>query len=311
MQTIDRVQNNRITTVENIPSIDGDIFSTSFSPDSKYLYVGCKKGKLFIINCSNFKLEKEVHLTSIDTDGFEVDGTITCIIPAAKSKQIIAISTYFIALLDYQGHVIKIKNGPFNGLRRGQLSPNEELLLATSDDKLIIYEFPSFSIIKEITVGDLSVPLVISPDGQFVYVSGENGKIIKKICIDTGEIKIEKKAHYQMMLSLALNKDGSQLISSGEDFRIKKWNTEDLRKIRTTGEANGKEMQIKYSPDFSIVGTACLSRRLSLRDPDTLKEIWSHPDFNNFCICLSFSPDGNYLAAGENRGGELKIFRFT
>jgi WD40 repeat protein len=161
-------------------------------------------------------------------------------------------------------------------------------------------------IVFEFSTDKYCIGIEFSKDDKYLYTGGKEGRVIQKWNLENGLLESEWPAHNGIILQLAANQDGTQLISSGEDFKLKCWNLGTKEELRIAGLANGKENHIKFSPDYSLVGTASLSRMIALRDPESLEMIW-HDRFENYVTALDFSKNGGSLIAGDDRG-TLKIW---
>ena len=137
--------------------------------------------------------------------------------------------------------------------------------------------------------------LAYLPDGQRI-VTGSEGGTVKVWNLDNGEQEGTSMEHGCEMVSLAVAQDGTKIVSSDLDWRIKVWDVESHVLVREWTHEGG--YQIAISPDDRLVAVGgasaiytmegSLVSSIELKDDD----VWS----------VAFSPDGEKLACGTDRG---------
>jgi WD40 repeat protein len=305
MTTLDHITQGKINE-SLVTSIPNNIGSICFSPDKTFICVGCEKGLLHFVNASSGEITRSKAIEFRDVYGQTVAHTISAIVVTKDRPFIIVASRVGVAMLNYNCEILF--SLPLEGWNspRVKISPDETLLAVSDDTRVIIYRVQDFRKMKEFETGGGSVGIEFSRDGKNLYTGGNEGKFIQKWDVEFGYKISEVSAHNGIILDLATSGDGQSLISSGEDFHVKKWSSASLESLPVTGMANGKENQLTLSPDYSVLATACISRLATLRNPESLEVLWESR-FENYCTSICFSEDGTSLAAADDRG-KLKVW---
>jgi WD40 repeat protein len=126
------------------------------------------------------------------------------------------------------------------------------------------------------------------------------------------------EGHTDGVQSLALSPDGTLLLSGSSDRTVKLWNVEDGSTITTIqGSLIGHVLRVAMSPDGSLFAMAddlCFVQIRRTISGVLLRSLAQPDCFARFegtvsAWGLTFSPDGEYLLAGESRpccGGSLQ-----
>jgi centriolar protein POC1 len=121
---------------------------------------------------------------------------------------------------------------------------------------------------------------------------------------------IQFKAHAAPVKSINFNKDGTQLLTAGDDKCAKLWSINYKKGQDNIRRASGHEfkrsftghtdwiVESNFSPDNRLVATCC-TKSVRLWDINTGKEVTKFQNIKLFNTSLSFHPDGNYLAVGS------------
>ena len=114
----------------------------------------------------------------------------------------------------------------------------------------------------------------------------------------------------QNVLALAFSPDGSRLISSGTDGKIRLWSLPDGTELKTM--FHGKEMnRLALSPDGSLLASAYCPLTASNGCSQGGVAIWRTSDwaiiqqFGDLAEGLAFSPDGSMLVSGSGPNDPL------
>lgn len=288
-----------------IIALEGDICSLAFAPDDRFFCAGCNNGLLFFIDSVSHQIYRQAVL-EIRSNGYSSSHTITSLAFAQRKEVILTAGRLGVVIVNYEG--VQICEYPLQGWLSPviKLSNNEKLFAVSDDDRVIVIHLGDMEKIVEFKTGKYCVGVEFSKDDKYLYAGGKEGKMIQKWNLENGLLESEWDAHTGIILQLAINKDGTQLISSGEDFVLKRWDLTTESELPVSGLANGKENCIKFSHDYSLLGTASLSRMIALRHPESLEIIW-HDRFENYVTALDFSKNDRCLIAGDDRG-KLKIW---
>jgi WD40 repeat protein len=299
MSTQELVSANKIRQIATT-TVEGNIWSLALSPDDQFFCVGCNEGLLYFVNTANQQVYQKAVL-SINSSGYPAKHIISSIAFAKSKELILTAGRLGVIIVDYKG--TSVFEYPLEGWLSPviKLSNNEKFFAVSDDDRVMVFRFENNKKLFEFRVDKNCIGITFSKDDKYLYVGSKEGKAIQKWSLESGALEFEWPAHTGIILQLAINSDDTQLISSGEDFKLKRWDLATGVELPVSGFANGKENAVRFSSDYSLLGTASLSRIVSLRHPESLEMIW-HESFENYVTALDFSKDDKYLIAGDDRG---------
>ena len=185
-------------------------------------------------------------------------------------------------------------------------SPNGKIIASVGEDRFVrLWTLGGQEIITLARHKEPITSLEFSPDGTSIISSGEDG-LIKLWNLD-GSVIRTIKGHNGKVKSATFSPNGRMIASSGEDGFIKLWNFDgqEIIKIKDNQDALTAD-SIIFSPDGKSI--------FSIYEVGDIK-IWNIDGslFGEFSVgdsisCLSFSPDGEVIAIGNNEGF-VKILR--
>ena len=143
-----------------------------------------------------------------------------------------------------------------------------------------------------------------STDGKMMalasnaFLAGKSETVIRLVDPATGKEIRSFGGPMEHVWSLCLSPDGKRLASSSKDG-IRIWDAALGKQLHLL---EGGVESLTFSPDSKLLATASISRKISLWDVATGKEIRSWPSslqVTNFQGNLTFSPDGKLLAVAD------------
>ena len=145
-------------------------------------------------------------------------------------------------------------------------------------------------------------------------IEPEEAEYAKKEGLTISEMKILKtrvrcliqntKAHYGSVKSVAYSSQDSLLVSGGNDYAVKLWDTIASQSYATLEHHTDYIESVAFSPDGKIVASASRDKSIILWNPHK-KEYIGVLNGHDSCVgCIAFSPDGRLLASG---GWDTKV----
>jgi eukaryotic-like serine/threonine-protein kinase len=152
--------------------------------------------------------------------------------------------------------------------------------------------------------GDWAVTkaLAYSPDGRWLAGTGEDSKMIDIWDTQTYTRSTRLVGHEAAVYSVAFSRDGSRLVSAGEDRTVRIW---ELATGAPPVELKGHTDQVfsaVFHPDGARVASAGRDRAILLWDAATGAEVARLHGHTNYIFSLDFSPNGRTLASGSGDG---------
>jgi WD40 repeat protein len=149
------------------------------------------------------------------------------------------------------------------------------------------------------------------PDGTLV-ASGSDDRSIRIWKVNTGQVLRILRGHSEVVRCLAFSRDGQVLASGSTDRTILLWNARTGGLLRELcGRYDQAVYSISFSPDGLMLARGTQNRDIKIWEVGTAQEMLSllpsdeyDPHWN---ISTVFSPDGRYLAAGNDIGA-LTLF---
>jgi uncharacterized protein (TIGR03067 family) len=143
--------------------------------------------------------------------------------------------------------------------------------------------------------------VAFSPDGKLL-ATGDHDKYIKLWDLKSKQIKLQWRT-YDYSPSLTFSNDGKFLLSGGALGNPRIWDVANGKLVADLKGSNDEVRIPAISPNGQLIATMEMFQTdVILWDRATAKAIATlkGPARSGLCIGLSFSPDGNRLAAGSN-----------
>ena len=175
---------------------------------------------------------------------------------------------------------------------------DDELVAVTSgQEKLVrLWNLATNREIATLDIPDMGTALAFSDDGESLFVgSGKSVQVSSLVC---GEEKRSLLGHRMGIPGVAFHPTLEQLASVSKDETIKYWNAADGLLERTSPKlANGGE-SVAFGPSGRLMAIGSWSSRLTLWDHESKQSVLDiETECGPMIWSVSFSPDGQYLAA--------------
>ena len=141
-----------------------------------------------------------------------------------------------------------------------------------------------------------------SPVDSSVVASGGDDRAVKLWDLQNDTVTTLGH-HADVVNSIAFSPDGQLLASGGDDYAFKLWDVPRKRHIATLDHINGRtRSQVKavtFSPNGQLLATTGFD--VKLWDVHTRRELATF-EHGRWVLAVAFSPDGGFLAAGDESG---------
>jgi len=112
--------------------------------------------------------------------------------------------------------------------------------------------------------------------------------------------------HTGQVWAVAINHNGTRVVSGGEDKTVRIWDTEDGAEIMVLHGHTDRVKCVAFSPDSKIIASACDSRTIKLWNATTGAEIRTFTSSQGGGWRVAFAPDGKRIAS-SGINGAIKI----
>ena len=272
--------------------------SVAVSPDCQSFISGSSDKTIILwdlisTNEKNIKYICKGHTNWVMSVVFSTDGSV---IISGSADKTIKFWSYF------SGQLLKTLIGHSRNVNCIDSSSDFSTILSGSDDQTIrIWRKKSNnSFKKSIGAYDPVNCVAISPDNSLILSAC--GKIIKLWDREFGSLKKIFEGHIDNINSIVFSPDGKYFLSASKDFRVKLWELE-TGKILKTFEHQDIALMAVFSPLFQKNGEfASCSKDSNIiiwsKDTDS-KPIKKFPGVKTV-NCLAFSRGGDYLISGSS-----------
>lgn len=195
---------------------------------------------------------------------------------------------------------------------------------ASSDGSVIVWNVNDGNQIRKFPFSD-SVPgsIAVSPDGRLVAVGMFDGSV-RLLDARSGMPSIWLGAHTDLVTDLAFSPDGTRLLTTSLDRKLKMWTLPDGGLVMSV-ESPGAILSLAFAPDgrravtgagdSDLTGRAAdlvRDRTVRVWDLETGSEIERFEPNSGFVRAVAFAPDGQRVLAGtwnQDAGGRLHLWR--
>ena len=309
------IQSSRVRHTVIIPN--ESVTAVAFSPDGRFAAAGTAGGKLFVWkifniaepppnageNIGSIWLEEVFTIPEsgqvIQSIAFSFDGTLIATSTDETGRP---------AIWETQTGKRRInlprKIGFINQIA---FSPNENYLATGGDDGTVRVWDPRTGDQISLNADHASrvTGIAFSPDGTTIASTGESGRVILSET-KNGAASYSSDAEPVPPTVLAFSPRGDLVAFGnwGYNLKILDLNTKVILNTKLHKESISG---IAFSPDGSLVISTGLDGKGIAIDPNTGRRVFVLSDGVNDMLAVAFSPDGKYVATG-NEAGEFKIW---
>jgi WD40 repeat protein len=165
----------------------------------------------------------------------------------------------------------------------------------SSDGVLRVWDLTSGVILKELEgFGDATQDIALSPDGQLIASSDENGFVMAWHSETGRALAPTFRAHTRTIWSMDFSPDGATLATGSSDCTVKLWNTATWLQGQSIG-CNGFAHCVRYSPSGKLLAVAT-NNGIDIRGTVTQDRI---ARFGAASVSLVWTPDSTRLISGD------------
>ncbi len=299
-----RIEKNESTTLVN-----SQIFSLSYSPDSKTLALGGFQNVKLVDPASGKTLTTLTGLAQITRSvAFSRDGSLLAAgggPPARKGE---------IKIWEIEsGQLLQTIEGHDDAIYAVAFSPGKKVLATSSYDQLIkFWDVDSGQELRTLTGHiDAVYTLAFTSDGSRL-ISGSADRSVKIWDPATGKRLFSLRDPLGGINSIALHPSGKLVAAGGVDRTIRVWELgkDSGKLIESLIAHQASILRLAYSPDGKTLISASADNTIKVFQAATLSEIWTITNQPDWVMSLEFSPDGSGFAAGRF-DGSLSIYETT
>jgi WD40 repeat protein/tRNA A-37 threonylcarbamoyl transferase component Bud32 len=213
-------------------------------------------------------------------------------------------------LRTFRGHTAPLQDVAF--------SPNGQLLATGGNDRLVnLWDVRTGQIVRTIRSSGIVMCLAFSPDGKYLAGGNTEFDMTKPVSVmvwevGSGTLIRNLKGHVSGIGALAFRHDGQRLATVGseaEENMLKVWDFPSGKERFTSPAQNVGFNAVAYSPDGRRLATGSgsfqwnnvrpLPGEIQIRDGETGRVILHRSAHADAVTCVTFSPDGQYLASSS------------
>ena len=186
------------------------------------------------------------------------------------------------------------------------VSPDAKVLgVGNMDGSITLWELSSGRNLASLAAGgELVQTIAFSPDGAMLAAGYEDSRIRLWDITDL-RLRTVLEGHHGPVMALVFSFDGKTLISGGKDGFLRLWtmNLKHAQESTVLGEHSDIVLAVAASPNSPIVASSSLiGHGIQLWNLNTRESVGVLECDNSTQTCLTYTPDGGILIAGDEHG---------
>lgn len=173
----------------------------------------------------------------------------------------------------------------------------EALTHATADDRFRLFDSRAGRLLKEYPAGVYA--LTFGTPAEPSVALFERGSQVGQSREDAARKLEPRRSHTGLIQAISFSRDGSQLISAGNDRSVRLWDTRTGELQRTMAGHTEQIFAAVFHPDGRRIAPAGRDRAIRIWDAATGDELARLQGHSDYVFSLAFSPDGSTLASGS------------
>jgi len=277
----------------------------AFSPNSKLMATGAMDNTVKIWDVESGLLihSLEGHTHSVQSVAFSNDGDFVISGSLDKTVKLWHVLT---------GKLIQSIDAHTTGVTSVAWHPNGKLFVSTGMDKIVKFwaAETGTEIENDLDIKDIANDVKFSPDGRYLACAVSDGSV--KVWESTSMKKvISDQAHDAEVISVSFSSDSRFLVSIGKDNTLKIWDVAEARLKQTLKYASNLSLEpaelgmAGFSPDGAMIATSVDKNKIVFWDVASGLRLFEWDAIDRKVEGVSFSPDGQYLAAINNNTVDL------
>ena len=189
-----------------------------------------------------------------------------------------------------------------------QISPDGQTLAIATQTGICFREASTGRLLQSIVPGSAVRSVAWHPNGTQFATADEGGYVRQWDFTSDGATvqttpTLSFEAHNGIAHSVCFTPDGETIASSGGDNTVRTWESATGKALNVFEGHERSVLEIDISPDGTLLASVSSDGKCALWDlkDGTRIDKWSSPTANRM-VCVRFSPDGFYLAAGDIYG---------
>ena len=188
------------------------------------------------------------------------------------------------------------------GVTRLNVSADESLIAASSDDRMYIYRLDDTKLLREFSLPFACFEAVFSPDNKFVFTTGHEGSCTMW-SVKTGKPVKQFEGLTYDVHCIDISPDGLYIAAGSTDCRVKVWEIETGIVMATINHRDGL-YDLDISNDGRLIASAGVDRRIIVAELQTGR-VLTRLQHEDEIHAVAFAACDSLIAAG---GYDSKLY---